>query len=236
MVGAVALVATMGAATVSHADTTLTAFAIAGGTTSGTNVSYTPGAGGGLVIGTASGFLQGKLGQGYAGNATVSFDTLTNGTYTFNSATGAFDQLLNPLSRTTFTITDNGTGTVLLSGSFGSADLTGYNGASSGNVNLTSNSVIYTGGTFFPNDFAPNNGSLSIEFTSTNPFVANASGLSAFIANDGITFSARPTSGNGGHSVVPEPSTTASFALGAFGLLGLLLRGRRGRKLQWLAG
>lgn len=211
----------------------LTAFAIAGGTNQDANVFYTPGTGGGLTVDSTAEFLQGKLGQGYDGTATISFTNLTNGGYTL-AGNGDFDQSLNPSGATSsFVITDNSTHDVLLSGTLGSADLTGYNGSSSGNVNLTSNNVTYTGGSFFPAGFSPDNGSLSIEFTSTTPFTATASGLDAFTAVDGITFSALTSrTGGGGGSPVPEPASYASLGLGAAMLLGALLRKKRtGRAL-----
>jgi hypothetical protein len=218
-------------ATGAHA-ATLTAFAIAGGTTQDANVFYTPGTGGGLSVVSTSEFLQGKLGQGFDNNATISFTNMANGSFSL-SGSGAFDQLLNPASTSSFVITDNTTHAVLLSGTVGSADLTGHTGASSGNVNLTSNNVTYTGGTFFPSGFSNTNGSLAIEFTSTTPFSATASGLGAFTAVDGITFSGLNERGpGGGGNGVPEPASYASMGLGAAMLLAALLRKKRaGRTL-----
>jgi hypothetical protein len=210
----------------------LTAFAIAGGTTQDANVFYTPGAGGGLSVVSNTEFLQGKLGQGFDGNATISFTNMTNGSFSL-SGNGSFDQVLNPTGTSSFLITDNTTHAVLLSGTLGTADLTGFSGASSGNVNLVSNNVTYTGGTFFPAGFSPTNGSLAIEFTSTTPFSATASGLGAFTAVDGITFSGLNQRGpGGGGNGVPEPASFASMGLGAAMLLAALLRKKRnGRTL-----
>jgi hypothetical protein len=208
----------------------LTAFAIQGGNDSTANVSYTPGAGGGLSIAGVNDFLQGKVGQGLDSNASVTFTNMVNGTYSVNGS-GLFDQQLNPGADTSsFIITDNTTHTVLLSGTLGTADLTGTNGASSGNVTLAANNVTYTGGTYFPATFDPNNGALAIEFTSTQPFVAGPTGLSAFTGVDGVTFSALNSRGpGGGGNGVPEPASTAPFAAGGLFLLGILLRKRHSR-------
>lgn len=199
----------------------LTAIAVLGGDDSTDNVFYTPGPSGGLTIDNNTEFLQGKLGQGYDGDVTASFTNMTNGSYVYN-ANGTFDQQLNPNGAiSSFVVTDNTNNTVLLSGTFGGADLTGTNASSSGNVNLELNDVTYTGGTFFPAGYSPTNGSLSVEFTSTAPFSASASGLAAFDAVDGVTFSAPAI------AAVPEPASMASFAVGGLLLLGALLSKRR---------
>jgi hypothetical protein len=160
--------------------------------------------------------------------ATITLGPLTDmtgaGSYSFNSSNGNFSQMLNG---STFTVSD-GTGT-LLSGSFGNAVLSGVNGGSSGGVQLVANSVTYTGGSYFPAGFQTTNGSLSLEFTSvtdtasgTSGFRANASGVSAFTAHDGATFSAVPTT-----STVPEPGTYAAFLVGGLGVLGLMASARK---------
>jgi hypothetical protein len=154
---------------------------------------------------------------------TISFSGLSNtGAYTFNPLTKAFDQ---PLTGGSFDIFNGST--TFLSGTFGQSDLTGAGGAQSGNVSLESNSVTFTGGTLFPAAYDPTGGTLAIEFNSVSPFVAGASGLSAFTGVDGITFSAPSTRGN--HGATPEPGSLAIFSLGGFALLGMLVRPRKSR-------
>jgi hypothetical protein len=208
-----------------------TAFAIQGGNDTAANVFYTPGPAGGMTISGPNEFVLGKLGQGFDGSATITFTNMANGSYS-KSASGAFDQVLNPGSTiSSFVLTDNATHTVLLSGTLGTANLTGFNGSSSGNVNLASNDVTYTGGTFFPTGFSPTGGALSVEFTSTSPFSASATGLGAFTGVDGITFSGVNLRGpGGGGNGVPEPASMASMSVGALFLLGALLRKRRGSR------
>jgi len=206
-----------------------TAFAIQGGNDTKSNVTYTPGGAGGLSIFGTNEFLIGKLGQGMDNDTTVLFSNMQNGAYSINGS-GVFDQVLNPGADTSsFVVTDNTTHTVLLSGTFGTADLVGSSGASSGNITLQSNDVTYTGGTFFPSGFLPTGGALSIEFTSTSPFAANGTNVQPFEGVDGVTFSGINNRGSNGGGV-PEPASVAPIGVGALSLLGLMIRKRRGSR------
>src|SRR5689334_9895660 len=101
LVGAIALMIALGTSLAGNA-VTLTAIAITGSTNTTPNVSYTPGASGGLVINGSSNFLQGKVGQGFDGGVTCTFSKLSNGSFTSNLSTGAFDQQLNPSGLASF--------------------------------------------------------------------------------------------------------------------------------------
>jgi hypothetical protein len=166
------------------------AFAIAGDNTPGLNINWTGGVGGAWTLNATNAFLRSKIGPAFNANVTVNISPL-NGIgaagYFWHAAYGGFDQRLNGGN---FTITDNTTHAVLLSGGFAAAVLHGTNGSSSASVTLEKDSVTYTNpvNAFFPAGTPVAGGSLSIEFTTGVPVVAGAGGCNAFTANDGITF------------------------------------------------
>jgi len=213
--------------TASMASAQLVSFANAGGNNpqAGDYITYVPG------TGTGSGFTlvtnNGHITSGTLGTTTpvtINFGTLPNvpGSYIPpDPSTGAFSQGLGGGS---FTITQGST--VLLSGTFGPSTLTGTDTSSqplgtpgtssSGSVNLVSDSVTYTGGTYFDSSlFSPTGGSLSIAFNASKPIVASATQINGFVAADVITFNALPLTG------VPEPSSVAGLGVGLLVLLGL---------------
>ena len=198
---------------VSNASAQLTKIANTGGNGPAPFVSWDPTTG--LSIFTSNATLNGAVGQGTDSNTTISFTTLTPvaGGHTFNPGTGAFTDLLNAGS---FTITDNSTHTVLLSGTFGGSTLSGTSGASSSSLNLNLDSLTYTGGTYFPAGYSPNNGTLAFSFNGTTPVTADQNQTNAFTATDVCTFSAVKTS-----TTVPEPASFATFGIGMLVMLAL---------------
>jgi hypothetical protein len=227
-----ALVAALSVTAVGMASAQLVGFANAGGNNpaAGNYITYTPGASGGFSLLTNNGFINsGPLGA--TSPVTINFGTLPNvpGSYIPpDPITGAFSQ---GLGGGTFTIT-NGGGT-LLSGTFGPSTLSGTDtgpqptgspgSSASGSVTLISDSVTYTGGTYFdPTKFSPNNGSLSISFKASGPIVASATQVNSFVANDVITFSALPLG-----TTVPEPASMAGLGIGFLFLIGMALFAKR---------
>jgi hypothetical protein len=180
----------------------------------------------GLTDTTRNGKIEGRVGNGpLDSDVTLNFSTLAPvtgpGSYSYNSVSGAFVQ---NLSGGTFTITANGTGTTLLSGTFGPSQLSGNNGAASSGVQLQSNSVTYTGGTYFPTSgFSMDNGSLSLTFTGGDSIVAGLTGVSGYTTGDQIVFSAVPVQ----TTLTPEPASFATFGIGALALLGLAFAAKR---------
>lgn len=233
LIAAAASVVALTAMTASMASAQLVGFANAGGNNPGAGnyITYTPGTSGGFSLLTSNGFINsGPLGS--TSPVTINFGTLANvpGSYIPpDPVTGSFSQGLNGGS---FTI-NNGSGT-LLSGTFGPSTLNGTDtgpqpsgapgSSASGSVTLVSDSVTYTGGTYFdPTKFSPNNGSLSISFKASGPIVASATQVNSFVANDVITFSALPLPMTG----VPEPASVAGMGVGFLFLLGLAFFAKR---------
>ena len=213
--------------TAGMASAQLVTFANAGGNNPGAGdyITYSPGTGPGtgFTLVTSDGHItSGPLGT--TSPVTINFGTLPNvpGSYIPpDPTTGSFSQGLGGGS---FTITQGST--VLLSGTFGPSTLNGTDQSpqplgtpgtsASGSVNLISDSVTYTGGTYFNSAlFSPTGGSLSIAFNATGPIVASATQINGFVAADVITFNALPLTG------VPEPSSVAGLGVGLLVLLGL---------------
>jgi hypothetical protein len=221
---AAALVVVTGSAAM--AQTTEFPIANSAGNDQALNVTYNPTTG--FLLSSPTGgiyHILSDVGLGSDLDADVVLGPLTpTGPYTFNSGTGAFSE---GLSGSSFTITDDATHTVLLSGTFGSSTLSGNNNSSSGGVALTTNSVTYTGGTFFPTGtYSPLNGNLGITFTSAAAVgggpLAGTNGVNAFSAHDAIDFSAPKLPPS-----VPEPGTYAAFLMGGLGVLGLMIGARK---------
>jgi hypothetical protein len=164
-------------------------FAIAGDTSPNLNVNFTGGVAGTLNINIPTGFIHNKIAGPWDLNVTIHYAPLVGtgaGGYTFNAATGVFDLILAPGN---FTITDNTSHVVQLTGSFGYTVLHGTNGSSSLSLTTLANSVNYTLGTPFAPTWTPAGpGSLAIEFNASAPVAANATGPGSFYANDGMSF------------------------------------------------
>jgi hypothetical protein len=118
-------------------------------------------------------------------------------------------------------------------GSFNSAVLDGLDGSTAASLdNFTLNGVTYTGGSYYTAFLGATGGtsaigSMSLSFSGISPNLSINAGTGDF--NNFTT----PTAGSTGTfdaisgTAVPEPSSMAVYALGAFGILGLALRGRR---------
>jgi len=167
---------------------------------------------------------------------TISSGALLN-TGTFTSSGGLGNQ---PLTGGSFTLTANqsfklgGTlysaGTEVIGGTFTNANLIGAAGSSTGNLQTILNNVTWDpGSVYFAQSGLVNPGAFNFDLTGiTPPLSIGPSGFGSFKSGG----SATQTAASPQISPVPEPCTTASFGLGGFGLLGLLmLRARKARRM-----
>ena len=131
-----------------------------------------------------------------------------------------------------FTITSSNAaytlpGTTLLSGNFGMSELIGVG---TGATLLDFENVTYTGGSDLTAFLAANGGS-----SATGTFTLGLTGINPSIPfpYNGPTFPSFSGQGStatfDATSAVPEPGTVASFGFGGLGLLGLMVRARKGR-------
>ncbi len=224
MLGAAAIaMAAMGSASASGP---VTFASLAGGDNT---ITYTPGGGGGLSFAAGPIFTATyDLPQGSAptpyNNATVVFTGLQNSGATA-VAGSAFDQ---SLTGGTFNISQGNT--LLLSGNFTGADLTGLTGANSKSAFLNSDlyNVSYTGGLFQKDSgvaSTDSNNAFSLSFLKipAPPGLSVTNGhLNGFQASGSGQFQGTLPS-----TTVPEPATTVPFVLGGLGLLGLVVRKTR---------
>ena len=167
--------------------------ATVGTNTSAANVFYTGGVGGNLNIMTNNAFLRSKFGFGLVPSVTVQFSQMVAvpGTYVFN-ADGVWHLWLRDPNNgfTTFLVTDNATGNILLKGRFQTAILHGRTGSSSLAITLPLDNVSYNQASLaIPAGFELVNGSFSIAILSQVPLIANPmAGPAAFNANGDINF------------------------------------------------
>ncbi len=171
------------------------AIATVGTNTSAANVFYTGGVGGNLNIMTNNAFLRSKFGFGFAPNVTVQFSQMVAipGSYVFNADSVWHLSLKDPNNGfTTFVVTDNTNGNILLRGRFQKAILHGRTGSSSLAITLPFDNVSYNQASLaFPAGFEFVNGSFSIAVLSQIPLVADPmAGPAAFNANGDINFGA----------------------------------------------
>jgi len=230
LMAAFAAVMTLGVMTAASAQ--LTAIANTGGNGSAPFITFDSTTGLSLLTGSIpnDGYINGKVGQGSDPNATISL-TMGSASPTlssYDSGTGAFSQAMSGGS---FVVTDYTTHAILLQGSFGASTLSGNTGSGSISDSLNLNSLTFGGtggaGSLFPAGFSLNNGTLSLEMTtSTNPTVTtnpitHTSTLGDFSATDQITIDAVK------NSAVPEPASFATFGIGALVMLAMGLAAKR---------
>ncbi len=199
-----------------------------GGQTASTVFTFGGGAGGAFSTNAGSVFNASFLPTGVVNQATFTLTGLNVTTAATGAGTSA-DPFGESLLGGSFLITQNGTGTVLLSGMVGLGNtLSAVNGASTAGITANLSNVTFTGGTYFAMSGLQNPGSLSFSLTSVNPTISLTGGfINGFTAGGTGTFSASP----GRPNVVPEPSTYATFGLAGFGLLGLMVRARKTRRM-----
>ena len=193
--------------------------------------TYTGGAGGGLAM-APTGFYA-SLDVPSAGTlinnpATVLFTGLSNvGTTAESTANGVttFDQRLTGGN---FTLTDGKSGTVLLTGAFQGADLTGVPGTSQAGVSTNFFGVSYSGGLY-----ASSSGILLGPQTEDS-FNFSLIGAKPNLNVSGNTLQSFTSAGNGQFTgitpsvtTVPEPASVIPFAIGGLALLGLIARKTR---------
>lgn len=233
LVGAVALMACVAAPSMAQQQTT---FASVTGTSAGSNpngssgvFSFSGGATGAFSVTSGSIFSAQFLGTPFSQTlASVSFGAGSLTALGMATGTGTgLDPYTEQLSGGTFTVTQSGTSTVLLSGTFGNGNiLQGASGSGTSSITNTITNVVYTGGTYFMQSGLSNPGSFSISMTSVTPTLGVTGGyLNAFRAGGTGTFSAGPL------ATVPEPSAYAAFGIAGLGLLGLMVRGRKTRRM-----
>lgn len=179
-----------------------TAIATVGPNTSVANVFYSGGCNGNLNITTNNAFIRSKVGFGFNPNVTVVFSQLVGICASYQmSPNGIWHLVLTDPNGipSTFSVTDNATGNILLRGQFNRAILHGRTGNSSLALTLWQDNVLYSAASlWFPGGFALNNGSLSSAILSQQPVIANpqndnggAPGPLAFQANGDVNFGAQ---------------------------------------------
>lgn len=186
---------------------------------------------GGLEINTPFNvpFVAGRGQTNNVGGSTTFFDvTLTlSGLSPSAPATTTGPLIAQPLNGGTFDLYSTAAypslGTLLLSGTFGSATIDAISPSQSGAV--LSNAVTYTGGLIYDAILAgghivPSTSGFSFSLNSSTNFSQGATFLNGFTADATGLFSA---------NVVPEPASVILFGLGAIGLIGVARRRRNDR-------
>jgi hypothetical protein len=169
------------------------AAATVGPNTPAANVFFAGGVGGNFNLFTNNAFLRSKFGLGFNPAVTVQFSQMVGvpASYVMN-ADGVWHLWLEDPNNgfTTFQVTDNGTGNILLRGQFRRAILHGRTGSSSLALTLPVDNVTYSQASMaLPDGAALTNGSLSIAILSQVPVVADPmNGPAAFNANGDINF------------------------------------------------
>ncbi|HEX8367235.1 MAG TPA: hypothetical protein VF604_01590 [Pyrinomonadaceae bacterium] len=172
------------------------AIATVGPNTSAPNVFYSGGCNGNFTLATNNAFIRSKVGFGFNPNVTVTFSLMVGNCASYQiNPQGIWHLILNDPNGnpTTFTVTDNFNGNILLQGSFRGAILHGRSGNSSLALTLWQDNVNYNAASlWFPaGGFAMNNGSLSVAILSQAPVFApqdDNGGPQAFQANGDINF------------------------------------------------
>lgn len=177
----------------------INAIATVGPNTAAPNVFYTGGCNGNFNLGTNNAFIRSKAGFGFNPNVTVVFSQMVGLCATYQmSPNGIWHLVLTDPNGipSTFRVTDNATGNILLQGTFTRAILHGRSGNSSLALTLWQDNVLYNAASlWFPGGVPMNNGSFSVAILSQQPVVANppnddggAPGPLAFQANGDINF------------------------------------------------
>jgi len=226
----IATFAAMAALTVTAVMPTMAATTFASATTLIDVLHYDQSTPGGLSVVSGTGqFTSTALPAFNDINDTLAFTGLQNNGAAFSDISGFFWNQI--LTGGTFTLTDEDTSTVLLSGTFSGADMGGLVLPGPGNKDASVSffDVTYTGGTYFTAAQGlgySNPGDLSLALLSDNP-------LTIVSTPDGSRFGSFDASGTGtfgatlNEQSTPEPGTVASFLIGALGLCALVLRGRK---------
>lgn len=173
------------------------AIATVGTNTSGQNISFSGNCNGTFTLQTFNAFIRSKAGFGYNDNVSITFSPMVGdcATYQINLEGVWHLPLIDPNGLTSsFEVTDNLTGAILLRGVFRGAILHGRSGSSSLAVTLPVDNVTYTPlSLWFPVNFPRNKGTFAIAIVSQTrvravPFDGEAGGPFAFNANGDINF------------------------------------------------
>lgn len=174
-----------------------TAIATVGTNTPAPNITFSGMCNGNFQLQTNNAFIRSKVGFGINLSVSVQISPMVG-----NCA----DYQISPLGiwhlpmgdpngqPSSFQVTDNATGNILLSGRFRGAVLHGASGSSSLALTLPSDSVVYNAASlWFPADFPLNKGTFAIAIISQTrvravPFDGEAGGPFAFAANGDINF------------------------------------------------
>ena len=197
--------------------------------------TYTSGAGNGLVLTSPAGFYATldipTPGTQFNNPATVIFTpgSLVNSGITTTTTSGGQMSFTQGLTGGGFTIYNgSGTsGTVLLTGTFQGANLTGVVNSIQAGVDTNFMNVAYTGGSYL---------SAAGMLTGSQPgdkFNFSLIPVTPALGVTGNTLNSFSSAGNGQFTgvlrpaTVPEPASIIPFALGGLGLLGLIARKTR---------
>ena len=190
--------------------------------------TYTSGAAGGLTLGAP---FYASLDLPSAGSvvnnpALVSFSGLANSGTVTTAMLGGNTLFQQQLTGGAFNITNAAGTTVLLSGTFSAADLSGTIGTNQAGVDTNFFNVVYTGGLYA----SLANAALGVN--AADKFNFSLINVTPALSQSGSYINSFTSAGNGqftGFILTPEPGTWAAFAFTGFGVMGLVLRARKSR-------